>query len=355
VSHSKLRTDKTCLNCGAEITGRYCSACGQENIEPKQTVWHLIHHFFSDVTHFDGKFFLTVKDLFAKPGFLSKEYMIGRRVSYLDPIRMYIFTSAIFFLIFFALFDVKNMHVGADTRTEIEKDPDLRQLISKAKNVQDSIRILKEYNSTATPLIKLDEDSTSPKTKGVRIPVGETDYLSPEAYDSAQRLLPENKRDGWIRHKLKRRAIELRRAFEENPGGTIKEWLSNFMHNFPKVLFISLPLFALILNLLYFRRRNFYYVDHGIFSVHLYIFSFLLLLISFGLGELTSVTHWRMIIWLQFALWIYALIYYYKAMRRFYGQSRGKTILKYLLLFLLSSIVQVTIFALAAIYTVVES
>jgi hypothetical protein len=201
VSHSKLRTDKTCLNCGAEITGRYCTACGQENIEPKQTVWHLIQHFLSDITHFDGKFFITVKDLFAKPGFLSKEYMLGRRVSYLDPIRMYIFTSAIFFLIFFALFDVRNMHVGADTRTEIEKDPDLRQLITKAKNAQDSVRILKEYNSTATPLIKLDEDSTAQKSKGLRTRVGESDYQSADAYDSAQRLLPENKRDGWIRHK----------------------------------------------------------------------------------------------------------------------------------------------------------
>ena len=70
------------------------------------------------------------------------------------------------------------MHVGADTRTEIEKDPDLRQLISKAKNVQDSIRILKDYNSTATPLIKLDEDSLPKKTKGVQIKVGEAEYQS---------------------------------------------------------------------------------------------------------------------------------------------------------------------------------
>jgi Protein of unknown function (DUF3667) len=355
VSHSKLRTDKTCLNCGAEITGRYCSACGQENIEPKQTVWHLIHHFFSDVTHFDGKFFVTVKDLFAKPGFLSKEYMIGRRVSYLDPIRMYIFTSAIFFLIFFSLFDVRNKHVSAETRTEIQKDPELRELMTKAKNATDSLRILNKYNSTATPLITLDEDSPAIKKRGVQIKPVKVNYQTVESYDSAQQALPPGKRDGWIKHKITSRKIQISQQFEENPGGTIRELLSNFMHNFPKVLFISLPLFALVLNLLYVRQKNFYYVDHGIFSVHLYIFSFLLLLISFGLGELSSVTHWRLINWLQFALWIYALIYFYKAMRRYYGQSRGKTILKYLLLFFLSSIVQVTIFMLAAIYTVVES
>jgi hypothetical protein len=355
VSHGKLRTDKTCLNCGTEITDRYCSVCGQENIEPKQTVWHLIQHALSDITHFDGKFFVTVKDLFTKPGFLSREYMIGRRVSYLDPIRMYIFTSAIFFLIFFALFDVKNMHVGAATQTEIEKDPELRQLFSKAKNAQDSIRILKNYNSTATPLIKLDEDSVPKKTKGVRIQIGEADYQSAEAYDSAQKMLPENKRDGWARHKLKRRKIELTRAFEENPGGTLKEWLSNFMHNFPKVLFISLPLFALILKLMYYRHRDFYYVDHGIFSVHLYIFSFLVLLGLFGLRALHATTHLEIVAWMEFALIVYVFVYYFKAMRRFYGQSKGKTWVKYILLFVMSSIVQLTIFLLAFLYAVAES
>ncbi|HEX4852390.1 MAG TPA: DUF3667 domain-containing protein, partial [Puia sp.] len=92
MSHSKERSEKICLNCNATIYGRYCHVCGQQNIEPKQSVWHLITHFFYDITHFDGKFFVTLKDLLIKPGFLSREYMIGRRMSYLDPIRMYIFT-----------------------------------------------------------------------------------------------------------------------------------------------------------------------------------------------------------------------------------------------------------------------
>src|SRR6202012_4343239 len=82
---------------------RYCHVCGQENLEPKETVWHLVQHFFNDITHFDGKFFSTVKYLLRKPGFLSREYMLGRRVTYLNPIRMYVFTSAIFFIILFSL------------------------------------------------------------------------------------------------------------------------------------------------------------------------------------------------------------------------------------------------------------
>jgi hypothetical protein len=103
VSHLTERKDKICLNCQATVYGRYCHVCGQENIEPKESFWHLITHFTYDVTHFDGKFFSTLRYLLFKPGFLSHEYLRGRRASYLHPIRMYVFTSALFFLIFFTV------------------------------------------------------------------------------------------------------------------------------------------------------------------------------------------------------------------------------------------------------------
>ncbi|MFI5131717.1 MAG: DUF3667 domain-containing protein, partial [Chitinophagales bacterium] len=103
MSHLAERKEKDCLNCGTIIQGRYCHVCGQENLEPKESFWHLVTHFFYDITHFDGKFFTTLKDLLFKPGFLTREYMKGRRVNYLNPIRMYVFTSAIFFLVFFSL------------------------------------------------------------------------------------------------------------------------------------------------------------------------------------------------------------------------------------------------------------
>src|SRR6186997_2178628 len=64
----------------------------------------MVTHFFYDITHFDSNFFTTVEDLLFKPGFLSKEYMIGRRARYLHPVKMYVFTSAIFFLLFFSFF-----------------------------------------------------------------------------------------------------------------------------------------------------------------------------------------------------------------------------------------------------------
>ena len=107
MSHSPERKEKNCLNCGTIVHGRFCHICGQENTEPKETFFGMVAHFFKDITHFDGKFFTTLKDLLFKPGFLSVEYMKGRRMSYLNPVRMYVFTSAIFFLIFFSLIKPK--------------------------------------------------------------------------------------------------------------------------------------------------------------------------------------------------------------------------------------------------------
>ena len=353
MSHSKLRSEKICLNCGTETTGRYCPACGQENIEPKQTVWHLVTHFFSDITHFDGKFFVTVKDLFAKPGFLSREYMLGRRASYLDPIRMYIFTSAIFFLIFFSVVNLKNMHFDAKDREEIRKDSSLNELVTKAKKIRDSVRTLQEDDEDNAPLVKFGKDSSI--RPGVNFNIEKTDFSTVAAYDSAQKALPPAKRNSWLHRQITVKKIELNQRFQNNRGELIRDLVNNYLHNCPKVLFVSLPIFALLLKLLYIRRRRFYYVDHGIFSIHLYIFTFLILLVLFGIRELQGLTGWSWLNWIFALVILYPFFYYYKAMRRFYAQGRAKTILKYLLLLVLSFSVQLIIFLLAIVFTVFET
>src|SRR5688500_12793533 len=126
------------------VVGRFCHVCGQENTEPKETFWHMITHFFYDITHFDGSFFVTVKDLLFKPGFLSREYMLGRRKKYLHPVRMYVFTSAVFFLVFFAMFNVSEGDlsvnrnaIGLDSLSMKER------ALKKAKTKEDSAEIIR--------------------------------------------------------------------------------------------------------------------------------------------------------------------------------------------------------------------
>ncbi len=98
--HNSLRKDKTCLNCNYVVDKRFCANCGQENTESRKTFFHLFVHFFEDLTHYENAFWKTIKNLIFRPASLSKEYLSGKRMSYLAPVRLYIFVSFVtFFLI----------------------------------------------------------------------------------------------------------------------------------------------------------------------------------------------------------------------------------------------------------------
>src|SRR5258708_5580008 len=105
-----------------------------------------VQHFFKDITHFDGKFFSTVKYLMRKPGFLSREYMVGRRMSYLNPIRMYVFTSAIFFIILFSLKRPEDM-----IHDKKEKNQSLSELTARQVKLTREIAAEKEENHRNHP------------------------------------------------------------------------------------------------------------------------------------------------------------------------------------------------------------
>ncbi|PWT74544.1 MAG: hypothetical protein C5B59_11025 [Bacteroidetes bacterium] len=378
LSHSKERSEKICLNCNAPLYGRYCHICGQQNIEPKQSVWHLVTHFFYDITHFDGKFFVTLKDLLIKPGFLSREYMIGRRMSYLDPVRMYIFTSAFFFIIFFSVYNVKQLGISnkikfntesaeqglqkamADAKTKTDSNA-IQSALANVRNLhlnEDKESVKKEHNkekkAAGGSAENEEKDSANNNDLNINLLPGEHHYNSVAEYDSIQKNLPENVRDGFFRKLMQHKAIGLSEKYRGNKSGFIKEWLTIFMHSFPKLLFISLPIFALLLKLLYVRRKQFYYVDHGIFAIHLYIYSFIALLVIFGVNYISKLTGWNGLGWINAAITLFSLFYFYKAMRNFYQQRRFKTFLKYTILCILSFTVILTLFVIFFVFSILE-
>ena len=311
MSHLKQRKEKSCLNCNAAINGRFCSVCGQENLEPQESLWHLIVHFFNDITHFDGKFFSSVKYVVTKPGFLTSEYVAGRRVAYLNPVRFYVFTSFIFFLILFTfIIDENDFKIKDDEKTEL------------SKNSSDEVDGVLT-NMGIDSLKKIEKQDKSKKN----INLFRTDkYRDKKEYDSLK-LLGLTKETG-----LKKILIERNFKIEEKYGNdkskTLGALVDNILHSIPQTLFFTLPLFALVLQILYLRRPKYYYVSHVIFTIHLYIFIYIDYLLIYIFGVFSKIKYLGWLSFIEVALVFYILYYAYRAMRNFYEQGRWKTLLK---------------------------
>ncbi|MBX9783894.1 MAG: DUF3667 domain-containing protein [Chitinophagaceae bacterium] len=344
MSQGHERKEKVCLNCNARVFGPYCHVCGQHNVEPKETAWGLVVHFFNDITHFEGKFITSLRYILFKPGFLTLEYERGRRASYMNPVRMYVFASAFFFILFFSFFSKKEGEIvkfnETKDSTEQMKKPSVvasqakEAALKTAETKEDSAAIEKTFNNKLVKTITENDTSKSKKAERL-VKITGNNYKTISEYDSLQNTLPEQKRDNWLERMLIGRVILIDQKF----NGDLKKFnhalYEEMMHSLPKMLFISLPLFAFALYLLYIRRKRFYYVTHIIFTIHLYVFVFIMLLLYFANGKLTFVTWWPASL-VSFAIGLYVYIYLYKAMRRVYAQGRFKTILKYfILLFLL--------------------
>jgi Protein of unknown function (DUF3667) len=363
VSHQKERQEKNCLNCNAEVLGRFCQVCGQENIETKESFWSLATHFVYDITHFDGKFFSTLKYLLFRPGFLSQEYLRGRRIAYLHPIRMYVFTSAIFFLILFSFyqeasekivkinanekpvaelinelegkkkFEMKNLPHLPDSSLVDSSHLEIRKRIAEIDN---HILILKKDSTQKGKIASLYDNNNS-------FEFGEDDYkgaYNVKAYDSIQNSLPPSKRKNFIVTRLQRQNLILKEKYGDE---TSKVVLEKFRHMFPQMLFVSLPMFALFLTLLYVRRKDLFYVNHVVFTIHLYCATFILILGSLWFGSILGWAHLKT----EISNGIFSFLtmfYWYKAFRNFYAQSRKKTVLKYVLLIFLNIFLMILLF-----------
>lgn len=329
MSHLQQRKEYNCLNCRTNVVGRFCHNCGQENVEVKESTWHFIVHFFNDITHFDGKFFTTLKDLLFKPGFLSREYMRGRRQRYLNPIRMYLFTSFIFFLVFFAFVHLNELQIKTDAFTFNNK--------TKAQVEKMSAEEFDSFTAKLNQGIPMTRSGFNQFMDSAKMASGihfsRKSYLDEAQYDSM--IKKGLVKDNWLQKKLVRKEIEFNSKYNQNEEQTVRALIESITQHFPKMLFVSLPFVALLLKLLYIRHKKFYYVSHGIFTLHFYIFVFIVMLVMIGFSNLQTLPGWG---WIRYANGILSLAIFfclYKAMRNFYQQGRVKTILKYVV-FLIS-------------------
>jgi hypothetical protein len=351
----KLRKEKDCLNCGHVVEENFCPQCGQENIVVKEDALHMITHSISDYFHFEHKFFGTLKPLLLKPGKLTQQYIDGKRVSFIHPIRLYIFVSIVFFLVVLGSknkAEKSNNKENAVAATAIPKsklDSVQSEKIKKAEEalkyiptdgglrdsaLKEAIAEIKKDTSTSSQDIEFSKSKNN--IFGSNWTTKDTTLL---AYETNQAALPKKDRDGFIEHFFIKRNLELNKY--PNP---LEKFTEDLMHNIPKMMFLLLPLFALILKLVYLRKDKFYY-EHLIYSFHVHSAIFLSILFTMLLqwifGFIANLSNW-----LAFACTIYIIWYIYRSLRTFYGGTRWVTIFKLFFLGLAYNVVLLICFIL---------
>lgn len=330
-----------CLNCGHVLHGQYCGICGQRASSRLISLWGLVSEGLGDLLDMDSRLWRTLRALLLRPGYLTAEYLEGRRARYMPPFRMYLAFSLIFFVA--AFFGVGDIQVVFDAEADREAQEASREAaVDLAAGLRDGLRgevPAEEIERRAREL----ERSIS-EAEAVREAVDEEELTS--VCDEM-----EFRVGSWLGERLsEERLREACRRVVADRGRNLARAL---IDDLPTALFLFLPVLALILKLLYPLSRR-YYVEHLLFIVHYQSFVFLVLTLQVLLARLTDLI--GRFGWVAGITGVivafYIPIYLYRSMRRVYRQGFFPTFVKFVMLslayFLAFLVMMVVTFAVAA-------
>jgi hypothetical protein len=356
-----------CANCRAPLDGAFCAACGQKAAPIRQPV----HHFLADavVEYFgiDGRLWASLKLLLLQPGRLTQAYLVGRRVRYLRPLRLYLSATLVFFFLL-ALLDpvgrvqglVADDELGAEMMPAGERVAEIDSALTvylveavSEEQEEDSLRVeglawvvaadsltVPELQGALTDLeYVLDSASRQRRLRQLR---WQRDGLAAFPPDSLVRIadweraaeivFPDHNVNidlpAWMpRSRPVQQLLEARTG--EERGEAFADLVRNAIGQLPTVMFLLLPVFALLLKLIY-VRRDWFYSEHLVFALHTHAFAFLVfagavVLLWAGVG-----TAWAGVTASLLTLGI--PLYFFVAQKRVYGQGWMKTAVKALLL-----------------------
>jgi predicted RNA-binding Zn-ribbon protein involved in translation (DUF1610 family) len=318
--------ERGCLNCGAALAladarpAHYCPDCGQETDPRPPTVVELVRQLLSHYASAEGRLWPTLVGLISKPGFLTAEYLAGRRRRYIVPTRLYLTMSILFFVV------VKVLGAGnlANPETQIERtsaaaaktavQPRTGQEIPRptdlARDALEEARkdFKKEFAKAQTrnkaggaPF----QIHTGPDVKGAAM-----DDSILKAFECETDSLQCRKIKDWLADRY--------------GNITVREFITRLKDRMialaPYAMFMLLPVFATLTWLLYWRRRL-YYSEHLVYALHVHSFAFLLLLTISVMPKVISDL-----------LWFAGAAYFWFAMRRVFGGRWWMTTLRWAVL-----------------------
>ncbi|MBA3829038.1 MAG: DUF3667 domain-containing protein [Taibaiella sp.] len=291
IIHRELRKDNACLNCGNKVEHRYCSYCGQENIHPNESAVHLLMHLHNHTEHYQFSLFSTLKKLLFSPGFLTKEYISGKRKKYTHPIRIYLVVSFIYFFLILGILDKPAIarYSPSNPASQIIYIP------AKAFGLWDFEIGLPKYNSV-------------------------------HEYDSIQNTLSNADRDEGLLRYYKRRSAKIYEDY--NPQKATEIFTEKVGQTIPKAIFILIPILSFWIWLFY-NKKKYVYSNHLIFSLHFNSFIFIVIIITTLINLPLQYIHGTAI---QIYIWIASLMvilgYFIAALYYTYKEALWVNIIK---------------------------
>lgn len=320
-----------CANCAEPLLGPFCAVCGQPRNVHRRSIRHLLTDLFSDILSFDSRILRTALALLVRPGELPRAYHEGRTQPYVPAVRLYLFVS-LFFFVFLSLTGLALMQfqmvakpftVLIDTQghpyrvEDGEKEPLPQQYADGKPHASINTRI--------SFLTRLGSEHPS---------IGPEQIADLDA--RMQRIANKAASKGaWYLTGIAATMHKL----ATDPGalnGAITAWI-------PRALFVILPLFAVLLQIFYWRQREFFFVDHLVFSLSFHSFGFALLALAATAAQLLPAA------WVGTAMVGALLLYLLLALRRMYAQGWAWTGAKFVVI----SLVYTVFFLMPAFFIVV--
>lgn len=319
-----------CLNCDSVLRGQYCGICGQRASSRLISLWELIRDGLGDLLDMDSRLWRTLRALLVRPGYLTEEYLQGRRARYMPPFRMYLAFSLLFFVA--AFFDTGDMpvkiQIGDDPAEQSEAGQAAEQLAADlAAGKIDEAELTQRAEALAGEAgqVTAQEEATTASSAGPA--------STAEDIESARRTCADVEIDlgDWMNQRLGEERI--RGACERIVLDRGRNLSRILIDDLPTAMFLFLPVLAAVLKLLYPLSRR-YYVEHLLFIVHYQSFVFLALTLQVASARLldwVGVLTWISVL-SGIAIGIYIPVYLHRAMRRVYRQGFAATFLKFIAL-----------------------
>jgi hypothetical protein len=350
-----------CGNCGTELLGDTCYRCGQPIKGLVRQFSSIMGDFLDTVLNIDSRVFRTIGPLLFKPGYLSQEYFSGRRIRFVSPVRLFFFLAVLTFLLAQislpenmgssdgdgdGIIQVNNgndQFSKAKTVVEVEKirASAMKQLNDaklEVKNVPMAAAGLEkakaEINRSADQRIAKLEGKAATKAPSEMDPDEDGSGMSfngepwhPEKNPIKLEWAPDSL-NKWF-NSLAQRAKDNGKKITKEPKVIIEALLSSL----PMTLFIMLPIFAVILKLMFIFKRRLY-MEHLIVALHSHAF---LMVAIFALILFNDILAWvgssswliTPITILTTLLWIWMPIYLFLMQKRVYQQGWILTFIKY--------------------------